>query len=285
MNILLARLLFLLAFSLPLAIHSEEGLPLYYWQQQKFVNFGDFLSLKIVERIVNQPVSVFKRSPTNKKKKLLAVGSIISFAADHDVVWGTGVNGKLPNKKDYCFTQLDVRSVRGPMTRQFLKEHFGIESPPIYGDPALLFPYLFPEFKRKENPTFDFIIIPHYSELHFFPKDLYPNAIYPTDPWNEVIEKILDSHFVISSSLHGIVLAEAYGIPARMLRITKNEPLFKYIDYYSGTNRFDFKFANSVEEALQMGGEKPFQCDLVELYEAFPFDFWPNATFTYPNFN
>ena len=279
-------LLFLFTLTIfPLWISADEGLPLYYWQQQKFVNFGDYLSLKIVERIVNQPVEVFKRSPNNKAKKLLAIGSLLSFAADNDVIWGSGINGKLPEKKSYFFTNLDVRAVRGPLTRQFLKEHFNIDCPAIYGDPGLLFPYLFPEFKRKENPSHDFIIIPHYSELHLFPKDLYPNVVYPTDPWNEVIEEILDSDFVISSSLHGIILAEAYGIPARMLRVTKGEPLFKYIDYYAGTNRSHFEFARSVEEALQMGGEKPFQCDLIQLYEAFPFEFWPNAIFTYPNSN
>ena len=39
---------------------------------------------------------------------------------------------------------------------------------------------------------------------------------------------------MLSSSLHGIVLAEAFRIPARMLRLTENEPLYKYQDYYEG---------------------------------------------------
>ncbi|MBS0649888.1 MAG: polysaccharide pyruvyl transferase family protein [Verrucomicrobia bacterium] len=274
--------IFLLIAALPICLRSEEGLPLYYWQQQKFVNFGDYLSLKIVERIVGGPVKVFIRHPKNKDKKLLALGSLMSFAADGDVIWGTGVNGKLPKKESYAFTHLDIRAVRGPLTRQFLMETFQIEAPEIYGDPALLIPYLFPEFKRSENPSYDFIIIPHYSELHFFPKEIFPNAVYATDPWDEVIRKICDSRFVISSSLHGIVVAEAFGIPARMLRLTETEPLFKYFDYYAGTNRPDFQFAYSVEEALMMGGEKPCECDLMKLYNAFPFEFWPNARFENP---
>lgn len=271
----------LLAFP-PASLLAEEGIPLYYWQQKKFVNFGDYLSLKIVERIVNGPVRVFIRHPKNKEKKLLALGSMMSFASDNDVIWGTGVNGKLPYKENYAFQSLDIRAVRGPLTRRFLIDHFGIQCPEIYGDPALLFPYLFPEYKRKEHPSLNYIIIPHYSEEHLFPKSLYPNVVYPTDPWNEVIEKILDSEFVISSSLHGIIVAEAFGIPARMLRITENEPLFKYFDYYAGTNRQSFHFARSIEEALIMGGEIPFDCDLRRLYEAFPFDYWPNTEFKYP---
>ncbi len=278
-------LLFLFIAGLPICLSAEEGLPLYYWQQQKFVNFGDYLSLKIVEKIVGCPVKVFTHHPKNKDKKLLALGSLMSFAADGDVIWGTGVNGKLPRKEQYAFSNLDVRAVRGPLTRQFLKEHFQIEAPEIYGDPALLLPFLFPEFRRSEKPSYDFIIIPHYSELHFFPKEIFPNAVYPTDPWDEVIRKICDSCFVVSSSLHGIIVAEAFGIPARMLRITDTEPLFKYFDYYAGTSRPDFQFANSVEEALLMGGERPFECDLIRLYNAFPFDFWLNASFEHSPYN
>jgi pyruvyltransferase len=256
---------------------DSKGLPLYYWQQKAFVNFGDYLSLMLVERIVGTPVKVHQNYPQNKMKVLHAIGSILSFAKNDDIIWGSGVNGKVLQKKDYKFHCLDVRSVRGPLSRAFLWENFQIQCPEIYGDPALLTPYFFPEFKRAEQPRYPYIIIPHYSETHYFSKEDYDNVVYPTDPWDEVISKILDSEFVISSAMHGIIVAEAYGIPARQLRITENEPLFKYMDYYYGTNRPDFKYASSVEEALEMGGEKPFECDLKQLYEAFPFEFWPGS--------
>jgi pyruvyltransferase len=250
-----------------------DGLPLFYWEHKNFINFGDYISLELVERIVQKPVRTLLTN-YRKQKKLLAIGSIFSFAADNDVVWGAGINGRLLKLKHYRFAKLDIRAVRGPLTRQFLYENFSIESPEIYGDPALLFPYFFPEFKRKDNPTYDYIVIPHYSELSLFPNTKDPHVVYPTEPWNVVIEKILDSRFVIASSLHGIVIAEAYGIPARMLRVTKNEGLFKYRDYYLGTNRPYFQYATSVQEALKMGGEAPGECDLKKLYEAFPFEFW-----------
>ena len=253
---------------------SPVGLPLYYWTQPTFVNFGDYLSLKLVERIVSThvPKYIKKRTP---QKKLLAVGSILTFAADGDVIWGSGINGKRLSAKDYAFTHLDIRAVRGPLTRQFLMDVLHLETcPEGYGDPALLVPYFFPEFVRKKHPSYEYLIIPHYSEIHLFPLSEYPNVIYPTAPWNEIIEKMMDSKFVISSSLHGIIVAEAFGIPSRLLRITENEPLFKYADYYLGTNRPDFQYATSVEEALQQGGEKPFECDLEKLYLSFPFEFW-----------
>ena len=97
-----------------------QGIPLYYWQQKAFVNFGDYLSLLLVEKIVGTPVKVHQNYPKNNVKKLLAIGSILSFAKDNDLIWGCGINGKLPNKSDYSFSCLDVRAVRGPLTRQFL---------------------------------------------------------------------------------------------------------------------------------------------------------------------
>src|SRR5262249_43989778 len=138
----------------------------------------------------------------------------------------------------------------------------------------------FPEFKKKEQGEYDYLIIPHYSEQKLFPKELFgEKVVYPTEPWNVVISKILNSQLVIASSLHGIIVAEAFGIPAICLKITMNEPMFKYIDYYSGTNRPNFRYATSLDEALKMDGEPPFICDLNKLYQAFPFEFWPNRKF------
>jgi pyruvyltransferase len=250
---------------------ADPGLPLYYYREVNLQNFGDYLSLKLVERIVNGPVRVCTRH--TKEKKLLAIGSIIWVARDNDVVWGTGIHPKHP-LNDYHFKKLDIRAVRGPLTKQFLKEKFDIDCPEVYGDPALLVPYFFPEFKRKENPKYEYLILPHYSEKHIFPKEIYPNVAYTTDPWDEIMDKIVDSKFVISSTLHGIVVAESFGIPARMLRITEKEPLFKYQDYYLGTGRPNFRFATSIQEALALGGEKPFQCDLKKLIDCFPYDQW-----------
>ena len=82
-----------------------------------------------------------------------------------------------------------------------------------------------------------------------------------------------------------LATAEAYGIPARYLRISDHEPLYKYHDYYQGTNRSSFTYASTVQEALEMGGESPAVCDLEKLYTSFPFECWPHATFKHPNFN
>ncbi len=262
---------FLLPLLLSTALTWSEGLPLFYWQTSRFINFGDYLSLEIVERMVHEPIRIVKHNKPSNPKKLLAVGSILRFARDGDVIWGSGVSGRSVHHAIFHFSDLDVRAVRGPLTRQFLQEK-GISCPEVYGDPALLMPVLFPELKKSEDPEYDYIVIPHYSENDLFPQD--GHVVYPTEPWLDVVQKILSAKFVISSSLHGLVVAEAYGIPARLLRVTENEHIFKYQDYYFGTGRNQFRYASSVEEALLMGGEKPYVCDLQKLYEAFPFEFW-----------
>lgn len=252
------------------------GLPLYYWRAKTYINFGDHLSLKLVERIVGKEVTAVTLKSEIDQQKLLAIGSIITMARSGDVVWGSGIKSEGFKSERYKFTSLDIRSVRGPRTRSFLMNELGVNCPEIYGDPALLLPYFFPEFKKSDEPSYEYVIIPHYSEMDLF--EGYDNVICSTDPWDTVIEKILNSKFVIASSLHGIIVAEAFGIPARLLRVTDNQPFFKYQDYYEGTGRPDFTYAETVAEALLMGGERPFICDLKKLYEAFPFDYFPEAS-------
>lgn len=252
---------------------EQKDLPLWYWRQKSFVNFGDYLSLKIVERMAKKPIKEYFKKPTNNIPKLLALGSIISFADSSDVIWGSGINGKVLSPSQYAHPETwDIRAVRGPLSRKFIIDELNVPCPKIYGDPALLIPRLFPEFKRKINPSRPYVIIPHYSELGQFDKSVMKNVVYPTEAWDEVINKILDSEFVISSSLHGLIIAEAFGIPARFLRVSKAEPLFKYHDYYLGTGRSTFQPAFSVAEALDLGGEPPINIDLDRLYNAFPFE-------------
>ena len=281
-----SRIFLLTMLILPLFISAAsqdytEGLPLYYWQQKEFVNFGDYLSVKIVERMTGAPVDIYRKTSI-PQKKLLALGSLLYFANTGDVLWGTGSNNKFPDKKDYSFTDLDVRAVRGPLTREFLQTNFGIECPEIYGDPGLLFPYLFPEFRRKDHPSHPYLVVPHLYERFLF-SPLEKHIVLPTEAWNVVIRAILDSEFVISGSLHAIIIAEAYGIPARYLRLSEKEPLFKYQDYYLSTGRPDFHFATSVDEAFELGGEAPIQFDPEPLYDPFPLSSGPIPNSKDPN--
>lgn len=243
-------------------LKAEQKVSLVYFTPAKGSNFGDALSPKIVERIIQRPLQQIPRC----KQHLLALGSILHFAQNNDVVWGSGLNGKIPLKMNK-YTHLDVRAVRGPLTRDFLLAK-GISCPEVYGDPALLMPLLFPELKA--NPTLEYIVIPNLNEIHAYEK--FPNLVLPTEDCMVVVKKILGAKFVISGSLHGIIVAEAFGIPAQFLRITSKENILKYKDYYYGTGRKNFRVAYSLEEAFKMGGEPMPVVNLKLLLESFPYD-------------
>lgn len=263
-----------LIYFMPALSLSIPEVPLFYWDARPrmgFSNFGDAMSVAIVERILGRPIETIT-SLSPGQKKFLAIGSIVNYAEEGDVIWGTGVNGKCLQRSDYHFNNLDVRALRGPLSRQFLTE-LGVECPEVFGDPTLLLPKLFPEFIKPEFPTLDYIVIPHFSDEEIF-KHL-PNMVSVKEEWEVVVRKILNSKFVISSALSGVIVAEAFGIPARLIvspNENNTETIFKYSDYYYGTNRFNYRFATSVEQALEMGGEPMPECDLDRLLQSFPYD-------------
>ncbi len=214
------------------------------------VNFGDELSEFIVSKVLAEKV---ERASETEKGKLLGIGSILHFAKDNDIVWGSGINGK-KRELNANPKSLSVLSVRGPLTREFLLYKGCSVVPELYGDPALLLNAINP-ISEKPNKKRDYIIIPHFSEMEdpIF-KDYEDKIVSPAQSPEEVMAEIIASDFVISSSLHGVIVAESYGIPSILLKITDNEPMFKYMDYYYGTERFKFKYANSIEQALDIGG-------------------------------
>lgn len=87
-----------------------------------------------------------------------------------------------------------------------------------------------------------------------------------------MIAAIAASKLVVGSSLHAIVIAESFGVPARLVA-SGSESLFEYQDHYEGTGRPDFQVAPTIEDAMWMGGEN-FDWDPVPLVNAFPIDLW-----------
>lgn len=97
-----------------------------------------------------------------------------------------------------------------------------------------------------------------------------------TNDYKSVIDKIVSCKKVYSSSLHGIILAEAYGVPAVFFRGIPAVIDFKYKDYYASTGRFDVPMANNLAESFSF--EAPELPDLSKLQQglmdAFPYDLW-----------
>ncbi len=255
----------------PVSRLDYNHVELYYWKPiQGGLNFGDHLSYIIVNKILADN-NFSLEEETTFQKRLIALGSVIHFANDNDTIWGSGINGKI-YLSDHTFKDLDVRAVRGPLTRDFLNKR-GISVPEIYGDPALLLPHIF-KGKFKRDPQKPYVIVPNLHDLKIAQEQNWDNVISPYLSWNRCIEEILKAEFVIASSLHGLIIAEAYGIPARYIRLSEEENLFKYNDYSLGTGRDEIVYAKTIDEALEMRGMPGLNYDPSKLLNAFPLDLW-----------
>ena len=85
---------------------------------------------------------------------------------------------------------------------------------------------------------------------------------------------IASAGLVVSSSLHGIVVAEAYGVPAVPVA-SSTEPVFKYEDYYAGTGRELPAPAATWQDGLRAAPAPPISHWSPEpLLDAFPADLW-----------
>lgn len=231
-------------------------------------NFGDLLGPLIVERLVEASGRNFRDA--ERSVRLLAVGSIIRMARSGDIVWGAGVNGKSLNDP-FNFTSLDVRAVRGPLTRDFLIKK-NIEVPDVFGDPGLLVGELWPrEDFLGDGPMYPLTVVPNLNDSGRFPQG--PEFLHPSDGLRACMSRIARSEFVTGSSLHAIVLAESWGIPARLIR-SASEPDFKYEDYYLGSGRDGFAPAATVRSAIEMGGEPNPKWSSKTLTSAFPYELW-----------
>ena len=190
-----------------------------YWPEKN--NFGDILT-KTIFKYFDIPYE-----HNNKLYTVLCIGSIIDKAKSEHIILGSGLlDEKIKFKKD-----ADFRFVRGPLTRQRIINAGGT-CPEIYGDPVLLLP-LFCDESPKE---YDVGIVPHYTDYKYF-VEKFPDYkiinVINKDPL-EVAREITKCRTIMSSSLHGIICAHAYGIPAAWIRFNKKSPLtkFKFVDYY-----------------------------------------------------
>jgi pyruvyltransferase len=234
-------------------------------------NFGDLLGPVIVDRMLRDRGISADSAPADRR--LLAVGSILRLAQTGDTVWGIGANGK-SLEAQMPFETLDVRAVRGPLTRDFL-QRLGIDVPEVYGDPGLLIGHLWSRDELAENHRrSEYIVLPNF---HDFPTARgTANLVNPRDPLWSVIGRIAASSFVVGSSLHAIVIAESFGIPARLV-VSGTEPIFKFDDYYRGTGRDGAEPAATVEEALRLGGQAPPDWSPAPLLNSFPSDLWSSG--------
>lgn len=233
---------------------------------RRLYNVGDLLSPFLCDAILatrGRGLDPARRPP----HRLLAIGSILHLAADGDVVWGAGVNGKVA--LDHIRARrLDVRAVRGPRSAAVLRG-MGIDVPDVFGDPGLLVSRFLPLHEERRHAV---AVVPHFNQR--WPRLRWPGRriVSPRLGVADFCRALGCSRLVVSSSLHGLVVAESYGVPAVFWDNGSGEDLFKYRDYYEGTGRPEFPRGRTIAECLALGGAPPPRVDLDRLLAAFPFD-------------
>lgn len=213
---------------------SKESILLKYWDHEK--NWGDSVNPYLVNKLTGLPVISSNRILNYlHKPELLGLGSIVIGNISNYVIWGSGIfsqTTKLYNKPRA------VLALRGKHTLARIRE-VGADCN-LFGDPALLFPNVYP---YRGSKKFRYGVIPHYKDKNAEPvkklKELFPDELLVIDIQSDIetfADQVLQCENILSSSLHGLILAEAYGIPTCKVAFSSNvlSGDFKFIDYYSG---------------------------------------------------
>lgn len=244
--------------------------PLVYWysrvhfENEQFENFGDIITPYLVKKLTNIAPILFRPSYELSMfcKYFIMTGSIIVDARKNSIVWGSGLINTSQKIRGGRFL-----AVRGPRTAKRLKE-LGFSEPSVYGDPALLLPLLYrPKSTLK---TYKIGIIPHYVDYEEI-KKMVDSFLYSdikvinllNNNVEDVVDEIVNCERIISTSLHGVIVANAYDIPTMW---------WKFSDKLIGD---DVKFYDYFE-SLEMFNVKPIYTEKVEDLVALDDYFLPN---------
>lgn len=214
----------------------RNRMPVYYFSAER--NVGDLLTPYLVEKLTGRAAHNVK---SRYFRHILAVGSMMHRAKSNSDIWGTGTLGpeiasRIPVSK------LRIHALRGHLSKALVygEGANGVDIP--LGDPAVLMKdYFDPQVEKKYRIG----IIPHYvdEDLSMF-KALSREDVCVINVRNHpesFIRELLACEFVLSSSLHGLILADTYGVPNKWVSFSDKLAggRFKFEDYYSTTSQPD----------------------------------------------
>lgn len=222
-----------------------SAIKLHWWRGPEGFNFGDELSAVMVSAISGREV---KRTPL-PQADMMAIGSILQAAARTRQlakrraplhVWGSGVITPLNFPELDC---LKVSAVRGPLTRNVLRLRHDI---PL-GDPGLLSDRL---VARPTAKQYAWGLVPHHTQVESpFMRRLLESTprsvlidVREADPL-ATIAKIAACERVASTSLHGLIVADAFHIPNLWIAPPqRNQSVkWKFTDYFLSVGRSLFQ--------------------------------------------
>lgn len=206
------------------------------WSSGEFTsrNIGDVLNVYLFKKIFGKDIVSYKEVLNLGVPPVYSfIGSVLDNSAVRNLtVMGSGFKRESSPLK---VLPKNVISCRGPLTRKKLMQS-GLQVPEIYGDPAILLPHFYNPGAEKK---FKMGLIPHYVDKEVdlvkkWEKNLEVKIIDVFSGMEEFVTDIKSCEFTISSSLHGVILSHAYGVPSVWVKLSKDlvGGSFKFDDYY-----------------------------------------------------
>lgn len=215
---------------------SPAPLQMYWWRLETHPhgNFGDELSAVLVEELFGRRCVWALPAVC----ELAAAGSIVEIllalkAGNRPALWGTGfMRDEDRHIEEHEF---DVVALRGTRSRDRVAgERAGV----VLGDPGLLADAL---LTSTPAPKHALGVLPHFldadvAELDWLRVQPGVRIIDPTAGPRAVVEQVAECGGLLSSSLHGLIVADSIGVPNAHLRLSANQfigGMHKFRDYYS----------------------------------------------------
>jgi pyruvyltransferase len=243
-------------------------------------NFGDLLTPLLIERLAGRSAVCANGAVIPPWRDVhLAVGSILgnrAFAGARRQVWGSGfisAKGRLPN------ATTRIHAVRGPASRALLQAQ-GVACPKVFGDPALLLPRFVTASRTNE---FALGVIPHHvhkghpSLAAWRERDDVLVLDVQRGDAASFIADVVRCRAIASSSLHGLIVADAFEIPNVWVTFGPgvHGDGFKFADYFASIGRSTTESVSAPDttpEALAAAARGyPVTLDLDALLDVCPF--------------
>ena len=209
-------------------------------------NVGDEMSPYLVSKLSGKDV-YWSDAP----HKILAIGTILGAVKEHDVIWGSGLGSATPDIQLAAIGDVEIRALRGYLSYDVLMGQ-GLACPAVFGDPALLLPNVY-QSKIKKNGKIG--IVTHHSQEKLNIRDSSLLHISPYFGVEKFIDSICACDYIVSSSLHGVITAEAYGVPVISMCLDQwpdNNNDFKFRDFYSASsNDCEFVFIKTTRSEVE----------------------------------
>lgn len=247
-------------------------------------NWGDLLNPELIYRLSGAPVAhADDLKGWSDRPVYRVVGSDLGNLRVNEVVWGMGFIRRDAVAKS---RPMKVFAVRGPMSREKMISQ-NIECPSVFGDPAILWPLF---YSPKITPKYDVGFIQHFREQGVTNEPEIAGesntlAIDVCSGLKKFVDSILSCRRIVSSSLHGVICAHSYGIPAHWAKLS-DLPIgddFKFHDYYASIGHSDILPATISSDGELDARQNPdapgeMKIDPLALIDACPFISIPRKT-------